>query len=121
MLKISNGRCNNAGVWMDAAIHPREWISTAVLTYVADQLVRTYDQQPDYITNKDWYDITLQHISFINTLKVIYVFLFFFFRFIVPVVNPDGYEYTHTHDRMWRKNRARYGECYGVDLNRNFR
>ncbi|XP_013148138.1 PREDICTED: carboxypeptidase B-like [Papilio polytes] len=94
MLKISNGRCNNAGVWMDAAIHPREWISTAVLTYVADQLVRTYDQQPDYITNKDW--------------------------FIVPVVNPDGYEYTHTHDRMWRKNRARYGECYGVDLNRNF-
>ncbi|KPJ18702.1 Carboxypeptidase A1 [Papilio machaon] len=94
MLKISNGRYNNVGVWMDAAIHPREWISTAVLTYVADQLVRTYDQQPDYITNKDW--------------------------FIVPVVNPDGYEYTHTHDRMWRKNRARYGECYGVDLNRNF-
>ncbi|CAK1587071.1 unnamed protein product [Parnassius mnemosyne] len=94
LLKISNGCCNNVGVWLDAAIHPREWISTAVVTYVADQLVRTFDQQPSYITNKDWY--------------------------ILPVVNPDGYEYTHTHDRMWRKNRARYGDCCGVDLNRNF-
>lgn len=42
-------------------------------------------------------------------------------RYILPVLNPDGYEYTHTHDRMWRKNRAQYGECIGVDLNRNFR
>nr|UQB56061.1 carboxypeptidase B isoform X4 [Bombyx mori] len=40
---------------------------------------------------------------------------------IVPILNPDGYEYTHTHDRMWRKNRAKYdGERVGVDLNRNF-
>ncbi|KOB73603.1 Molting carboxypeptidase A [Operophtera brumata] len=41
--------------------------------------------------------------------------------YIVPVLNPDGYEYTHTKDRMWRKNRACYGgQCVGVDLNRNF-
>ncbi|XP_068617828.1 carboxypeptidase B-like [Battus philenor] len=94
LLKISNGGCNNVGVWMDAAIHPREWISTAVLTYFANELVENFNGQPEFITNKDWY--------------------------ILPVVNPDGYEYTHTHDRMWRKNRARYGQCYGVDLNRNF-
>ncbi|CAH2043872.1 unnamed protein product, partial [Iphiclides podalirius] len=94
MLKISNGNCKNVGVWLDGGIHPREWISTAVVAYLADQLVRTFHQQPEFITNKDWY--------------------------ILPVVNPDGYEYTHTHDRMWRKNRARYGECCGVDLNRNF-
>lgn len=43
-------------------------------------------------------------------------------RHIVPILNPDGYEYTHTHDRMWRKNRAKHdGERVGVDLNRNFR
>ncbi|KAM3965859.1 carboxypeptidase B-like [Aphomia sociella] len=94
MLKISNGNKDNAGVWLDGSIHSREWISTAVVTYIADQLVKTYHEQPDSITNKDW--------------------------FIVPVLNPDGYEYTHTHDRMWRKNRAKYGECIGVDLNRNF-
>ena len=26
-------------------------------------------------------------------------------RYILPVLNADGYEYTWTHDRMWRKNR----------------
>ncbi|CAH2043874.1 unnamed protein product, partial [Iphiclides podalirius] len=50
---------------------------------------------PTNITNKDWY--------------------------LVPVVNPDGYAYTHTNDRLWRKNRARIGNSpVGVDLNRNF-
>jgi len=23
--------------------------------------------------------------------------------YIVPVLNPDGFEYSHTDDRMWRK------------------
>lgn len=52
------------------------------------------------------------------------------------MVNPDGYEYSHTVDRMWRKTRridplppirARKQrvddgneECIGVDLNANF-
>jgi carboxypeptidase A2 len=45
---------------------------------------------------------------------------------IVPVLNPDGYSYTWTHDRLWRKNRRPptkegAGEsCFGVDLNRNY-
>ncbi|XP_045488617.1 carboxypeptidase A4-like [Pieris rapae] len=94
LLKISNGDSSNPGVWLDGTIHPREWISAAVVTYIANQLVRNFQIQPDSVRNKDWY--------------------------ILPVMNPDGYEYTHTFDRMWRKNRARYGECVGVDLNRNF-
>ncbi len=36
---------------------------------------------------------------------------------VVPVMNPDGYHYTWTVDRYWRKNR-RGG--HGVDLNRNY-
>jgi hypothetical protein len=26
--------------------------------------------------------------------------------YIIPLLNPDGYEFSHDHDRMWRKNRA---------------
>ncbi|KAJ2945705.1 hypothetical protein O0L34_g547 [Tuta absoluta] len=94
MLKVSNGKSGNTGVWIDGAIHPREWISVAVVTYFANALVRRFEDLPSSVTNKDWY--------------------------LLPVLNPDGYEYTHTHNRMWRKNRAKYGGSIGVDLNRNF-
>lgn len=50
---------------------------------------------------------------------------------IVPVLNVDGYVYTWTKDRMWRKNRRPHtgsrlsshtlpDRCNGVDLNRNY-
>jgi Zinc carboxypeptidase len=44
----------------------------------------------------------------------------------VPVANPDGYEYTFTNERLWRKNlRDNNGDGEitigdGIDLNRNF-
>lgn len=41
--------------------------------------------------------------------------------FILPVLNVDGFEYTHKSDRMWRKNRKPSSSlCVGTDLNRNF-
>ena len=41
--------------------------------------------------------------------------------FVVLVCNPDGYEYTHTTDRFWRRNRRNDDASpTGVDLNRNF-
>ena len=27
--------------------------------------------------------------------------------FVMPLLNPDGYEYSRTTDRMWRKNRSK--------------
>lgn len=40
---------------------------------------------------------------------------------IAPCINPDGYEWSRTKDRFWRKNRARnYDGTFGVDLNRNW-
>ena len=36
-------------------------------------------------------------------------------------LNPDGYQYSHDVDRMWRKNRADNNNfCRGVDINLNF-
>ena len=64
-----------------------------------------------------------------------------YFLPLVAVLNPDGYEYTHTTNRNWMKNRRRNSgpkcddgilchgsehangvmvDSYGVDLNRNF-
>lgn len=40
---------------------------------------------------------------------------------IVPIVNPDGYDYSWTNNRLWRKNRRRNSDgTHGVDLNRNW-
>jgi len=40
---------------------------------------------------------------------------------IVPVVNPDGLDYSMTVDDTWRKNRGlNYDGTYGVDPNRNY-
>jgi hypothetical protein len=40
---------------------------------------------------------------------------------IVPMVNPDGYQYVRDYYDMWRKNRRDNGDgTYGVDVNRNY-
>ena len=42
-------------------------------------------------------------------------------RYILPVVNPDGYLYTQTTNRMWRKTRSPNDNgCFGTDANRNW-
>ncbi|XP_036282925.1 carboxypeptidase A4 isoform X2 [Pipistrellus kuhlii] len=42
--------------------------------------------------------------------------------FLLPVANPDGYVYTHTKNRLWRKTRSVHprSRCVGVDANRNW-
>jgi hypothetical protein len=58
--------------------HAREWITITTVMYVLDQLMAL--PATDTLRKSfDWY--------------------------IIPVVNPDGYEYARTSDRFWRKNR----------------
>jgi carboxypeptidase T len=78
--------------------HAREWISVEVPLYIAQYLTDNYDSDTD-----------VKHL--VDNSEI----------WIVPVVNPDGYEYSRTHDRLWRKNRRDNGDgTFGVDLNRNY-
>uniref|UniRef100_A0A914E6P2 Zinc carboxypeptidase A 1 n=1 Tax=Acrobeloides nanus TaxID=290746 RepID=A0A914E6P2_9BILA len=95
-----------ASLWLDAGIHAREWVAPATALIILDKLVTGYKSDP-------------QVQSFLDNIDF----------YIFPVMNPDGYEYTHTKNRMWRKNRRpaqckkNYFHticCSGVDLNRNF-
>lgn len=85
---------DEASVLFVGCHHAREWISVEVSLYLAEYLTDNYATDPE-----------IQ--SLVDNQQI----------WIVPVLNPDGYVYTHTTDRSWRKNR-RGG--YGVDLNRNY-
>jgi zinc carboxypeptidase len=73
--------------------HAREWIAVSSAMYIADQLI-TRAGEPMYA-------------DALSQLQIV----------IVPVVNPDGYAFTWTDQRYWRKNRR---DGVGVDVNRNF-
>jgi carboxypeptidase T len=78
--------------------HAREWIAIEVPLYIAQYLADNYET-----------DAEVKHL--VDNCEI----------WIVPVVNPDGYEYSRTVDRMWRKNRRDNGDgTFGVDLNRNW-
>ena len=81
-------------ILLNGGQHAREWIGVMVTTCIADRLVRGYDTDPR-----------------VHKLLTDYTF------HVVPLMNPDGYEYSWRSDRYWRKNRQ---APYGVDLNRNW-
>jgi len=78
--------------------HAREWISPMTVCWAAEQLALGYG-------------VDSEITALLNAVEV----------HIIPVVNPDGYEYSHDLDRYWRKNRkSNAGGTIGVDLNRNW-
>ncbi|RKP08356.1 hypothetical protein THASP1DRAFT_7852, partial [Thamnocephalis sphaerospora] len=88
-------------VWLQALQHAREWISGTTLQYVAQKLVEGYAAGNSRVVR------LLGQVEFV----------------MIPVANPDGYVYTWTTDRLWRKNRRDNKDgSFGVDLasNRNW-
>jgi murein tripeptide amidase MpaA len=98
MMITSPAGSNKPGLLFNGTQHAREWIGPMTVMYIADELVANHDDHPQ-----------------VRALLDETVF------YIIPVANPDGYVYTWTTDRMWRKNRRDNGDgTYGVDLNRNW-
>jgi len=85
--------------WIESGIHAREWVSVSTNIWIIDRLIKDF-------RNNDPVAIKL-----LNTYE---------FHFL-PIVNPDGYEFSHTTTRLWRKNRRPNtgSTCVGTDLNRN--
>lgn len=79
-------------------IHAREWIGIELAVNFIQYLLDNYPSNPEVVE-------ALTR----NTL------------YIVPCLNPDGFEYSRNHFSFWRKNRRDNGDgTFGVDLNRNF-
>ncbi|KAM8933970.1 carboxypeptidase O-like [Pelodytes ibericus] len=83
---------------IDCGFHAREWVSVAFCQWFVKEIIASHKDDP----------------VLTNILKQVDLY-------VIPILNIDGYIYTWTTERLWRKNRAIYGEqCIGVDLNRNF-
>ncbi|KAI9560986.1 hypothetical protein GHT06_011942 [Daphnia sinensis] len=99
MATISTGSSATKPVmYFECAMHAREWVAPATCLYVMNEMATKYGTDAEITAMLDYAD-----------------------WLITPVSNPDGYEYTWTTDRLWRKNRVPNGGlCYGTDPNRNF-
>lgn len=84
-------------IFFESTIHSNEWISAATTTWIINEFLRSTDSDVREIANR-------------------------YTLYFVPVVNVDGYKYSWTTDRNWRKTRGatRNILCKGTDPNRNW-
>nr|CAD7196850.1 unnamed protein product [Timema douglasi] len=74
VLRIStarHGRRHRKAILIDGGIHAREWVAPAMVLYVVNQIVEHRSSNGEMLEGVDW--------------------------FALPVVNPDGYEFTHSY------------------------
>jgi carboxypeptidase T len=109
---VQSDTSNKPAVLFTGLIHAREWATGKVVLQTAKNLLEGYGKDPDATRR-------------LNEAEV----------WFIPVVNPEGYDYSRTVESFWRKNRrviyqdetacapkgAPHKEIgIGVDLNRNF-
>nr|XP_016923793.1 uncharacterized protein LOC108005131 [Drosophila suzukii] len=118
--KRKTGQAN--AVFVEAGAQGLAWIGPATATWMIAELLRLMktnksNEEVDFIRNTTWY--------------------------VMPVLNPDGYAYSHEYDRFWKKSRSQHQTpppsglldsamtwlqqkkgpekvCFGVDLDRNW-
>ncbi|XP_048361991.1 mast cell carboxypeptidase A-like [Sphaerodactylus townsendi] len=100
LLKVGKVTGQKKVIFMECGIHAREWISPAFCQWFVKQATHTYGE--DKVMTK-----LLDSMNF----------------YVLPVFNVDGYVWTWTNNRFWRKNRSNNSnsDCIGTDLNRNFK
>jgi len=98
-VKVTSSTATKPAIWFDGCIHAREWIATATSIYMLGHLLSDYGRDP--VTT-----------SILDNLQI----------WVLPVFNPDGYNYSWAGDRMWRKTRTpnQGSSCIGTDPNRNW-
>jgi len=80
---------------METGMHAREWATPPTTLYLIHKLVEDPATSAELLARVDW--------------------------LIIPMQNPDGYEFSRNSQRLWRQNRRNVtATCTGVDLNRNF-
>jgi carboxypeptidase T len=89
VLKIGNGATHK--VLFTGCHHAREWISVEVPYLVAEYLVENYDDNPTTTKGK-----RIKHLLMNREI------------WFVPMVNPEGHEWSRTVNRYWRGNRRVY-------------
>jgi hypothetical protein len=101
LVKISNNveeADSKPALLYTGTIHAREWIGHELALKFIDYVSKNHNSHP--ILEKSLQSSTI---------------------YMVPCLNPDGYEYSREHFSFWRKNRRRNPDgTIGVDLNRNF-
>lgn len=95
-VRINIGGGEKSQVVLEGTMHAREWISTATTTWILNELLTSSDPEVQQLAQDfEW--------------------------IILPITNPDGYSFTHTNDRLWRKTRQPSNLlCTGADPNRNW-
>jgi len=90
------GEPGNPLVYIHCGIHAREWITVTTCCWIIDNLLNTDPNRGVLLADFQWV--------------------------IIPVFNIDGYDRTHTSDRLWRKNVSpnQGSACLGTDINRNY-
>jgi murein tripeptide amidase MpaA len=101
VLKISDNVSTEEAepnIFISGCHHAREWISVEIPLLFARHILENHGSEE-------------QSTRIINEGQI----------YIMPIVNPDGLEYSiHTY-RFWRKNRRYNGDLsWGVDPNRNY-
>lgn len=95
-VNVING-ADKKSIFVEATIHSNEWIGTTTSTFILNELLSSADPEVQELAERyEWY--------------------------FLPVFNVDGYAFTWSTDRMWRKTRGPTKNllCKGSDPNRNF-